>query len=415
MTELLNPAARRSAASSGGARPGRPLTFNAVLGGAVSAGSTLLVTVAVALTGWFAADAGRYGDTRDAMRVGADAWLLAHGAGLRLEDATITLLPLGLTVMCAYVAYRVGGWAAATSSVGDTASDLRAVLAGAGVQATVYAVFALVTAVLAGHTKAEADLLGALVGGFVISLFAGGAGLVVGSGQGTRVRRAPGWVRSVLAGAAATLLLLLASGAFLVAGALLLDFGTAATVLSRLHADGPGGLMYTVVGTLFVPNAMLLAGTYLLGPGFAVGTGTVVSPTAVMLGPVPAFPLLAALPGDGATPAWTTALLAVPVLLAAGAVVLTVRIVPVERYDAGAAQGLAAGLLAATVFTLLVGLAGGSAGPGRMAEVGAAAGSTFLAAAVSLGGGGLVGGVAAAWWSRRRSRAALSKAGTTPG
>jgi hypothetical protein len=415
MTELLNAAARRSAASSGGARPGRPLTFNAVLGGAVSAGSTLLVTIAVALAGWFAADAGRYGDTRDAMRVGADAWLLAHGAGLRLDDAAITLLPLGLTVVCAYVAYRVGCWAAATSSVGDTASDLRAVLAGAGVQATVYSVVALLTAVLAVHAKAESDLLGALVGGFLVSLLAGGAGLVVGSGQGALFRRAPEWLRSVLAGAAATLLLLLAAGAFLVAGALLMDFGTAATVLSRLHADGPGGLMYTVVGALFVPNAALLAGTYLLGPGFAVGTGTVVSPTAVMLGPVPAFPLLAALPGDGATPAWTTALLAVPVLLAACAVVLAVRIVPVERYDAGAAQGLAAGLLAATVFTALVGLAGGSAGPGRMAEVGAAAGSTFLAAAVSLGGGGLVGGVAAAWWSRRRSRAALSKAGTTAG
>ena len=37
----------------------------------------------------------------------------------------------------------------------------------------------------------------------------------------------------------------------LVAVALVLDFGTAATVLSRLHADGPGGLMYTVVGSAF--------------------------------------------------------------------------------------------------------------------------------------------------------------------
>ena len=43
--------------------------------------------------------------------------------------------------------------------------------------------------------------------------------------------------------------------------ALVADFGAAATVLSRLHADGAGGLMFTVVGLAFVPNAVLLAGS----------------------------------------------------------------------------------------------------------------------------------------------------------
>jgi hypothetical protein len=374
------------------------------------------VTAAVALAGWFAADAGRYGDTRDAMRVGADAWLLAHGAGLHLDTAEVTLLPLGITLLCLVVAYRAGRWAAATSSVGSAPEEFHTVLGGVGVQATVYAVVALVTAVLTSDPRAESDLLRALVGGFVLSLLAGGAGLLAGSGQARPlVTRMPAGLRAVLLGSVATLLLMLAAGSFLVTGALVTDFGTAATVLSRLHADGPGGLMYTVVGVSFVPNAVVLGGTYLLGPGFAVGAGTLVSPTAVVLGPVPAFPLLAALPADGETPSWTTALMGVPVLLAAVAVVLVVRVVPVERFEVGAVRGLCAGVFAALLFTVLATLAGGSAGPGRMQDVGAETWGTFLAGAVSLGAGGLVGGVLATWRSRRRSRKELSKAGTAAG
>jgi hypothetical protein len=415
MTDLLRPAARRTSAA-GGTATGRPVVLTAVVAGAMSAGSMLLVTMAAALAGWFAADAGRYGDTRDAMRVGADAWLLAHGADLHLDTATVTVLPLGLTLVCAYVTYRVGVWAGEAAAVDPAGDHLGVVLSAAGLQATVYAVVALLAAVLSIHPRAEADLVGALVGGFVLALLAGGAGLLAGTGQ---VRPLLGRVsprtRPVLAGAGAVVLLMFAAGSVLVAGALVADFGTAATVLSRLHLDGPTGLSYTVVGLLFVPNASLLAGSYLLGPGFAVGAGTVVSPTAVMLGPVPAFPLLAALPDDGGTPAWTTALMGAPVLLALLGVVLAARFAPVERLDTGALTGLVAGLLAAVAFAGLVVLAGGAAGPGRMAEVGAPAWSTLLAAGVSFGGGGLLGGLLGVWRSRRRARAGASSGGGVAG
>jgi hypothetical protein len=390
--------------------------LGAVLAGLYSAGSSLLLAAAVALAGWFAADAGRYGDTRDAVRVGADAWLLAHGAGLRIERVAVSVVPLGLTVLCGYVAYRAGVRQAARSRVGGGPGDLRAVLGAVAVQATVYAVVALLTAVLAGQPAAESSLTRALLGGFVLALLTGGPGLLVGSGQARPLlARAPETARTVLSGALATLLLLFAAGSLLLFGALVMDFGTAATVLSRVHADWPSGLMYTLVGILFVPNAALLGGTYLLGPGFAMGTGTVVSPTAVMLGPVPAFPLLAALPADGATPEWATAFLGVPVLVAAVAVVLAVRRSPVDRLDAGAMRGLGAGVLAAALFTVVAALAGGSVGPGRMADVGASVTSTFLAALVSFGGGGLLGGFLAAWWGRRRSGREASQRRTAGG
>jgi hypothetical protein len=103
------------------------------------------------------------------------------------------------------------------------------------------------------------------------------------------------------------------------------------------------------------------------------------------------------------------------VLLAVVAVVLAGRVAPLMRYEVGAMCGLGAGLLAAVVVTGLVALAGGSAGPGRMSEVGAQAGSVFGAAAVSLAAGGLVGGLVAVWRARRRSRSEMSTDGTSAG
>lgn len=406
MTDLLSPA-RRTSASAPAPRPGRSPVVAAVMAALVAAGGVLLLAVAVALAGWFAADAGRYGDTRDASRVGADAWLLAHGAGITLDTAAVTVLPLGLTLLCAVVLYRAGRWVARTAGLRSDPADLRVSLHATSALATVYAVVAMLVAVVATHPRAEAGLLRALGGGFVLALVAGGAGVLVASGNARPLlRSAPAWGRGVLRGAASATMLMLAVSAFLVAGSLLVDFGTAANVLSRLHADGPGGLLYTLVGIAFVPNAVLLGAAYLLGPGFAVGTGTVVSPTAVVLGPLPSFPLLAALPDAGAaTPAWTTALIGVPVVVTALGVALALRTGATDRLDRGSLWGLGAGLLTAVVLTVLVMLSGGAAGPGRMAAVGADGPALLLAAAVSCGAGGLLGGLAGTWWGRRRTSA----------
>jgi hypothetical protein len=48
-------------------------------------------------------------------------------------------------------------------------------------------------------------------------------------------------------------------------------------------------------------------------------------------------------------------------------------------------------------------IAGGAVGPGRMAEVGPAAGQVLVHAVVAFGGGGLVGGLLATWRQRRHA------------
>jgi hypothetical protein len=153
----------------------------------------------------------------------------------------------------------------------------------------------------------------------------------------------------------------------------------------------------------------LFSGSYLLGPGFTVGSHTLVTPTAVVLGPLPMFPLLAALPDDGATPGWTVALLAVPPLVAAVAIYRTLRRYPTHRWDEAAVRGVGAGLLCAVAFAVLAALSGGAVGPGRMADMGPSAFPVLLHGIATFGVGGLLGGLAATARSRRSRRSARER------
>jgi len=404
MTSLLDPPSTRAGREAGpGEGPLRPLALGAAVAGAVAAGSVLLGCMALGLVGWFASDAGGHGTTRDALRVGTDGWLLAHGADLHLAigggSATITAMPLGLTLLCLYVAHRLGAWAAATSAV----EDLRSLALGAVVLSGVYALVALVCAVLASTPAAEPSLLGSFGGGFLVALLGGGTGLLRGSRDRVDWRaRVPEWVRAVGCGAVAATLLLVVAGSVALTVTLLLNIADAANVLAVLHADTPGGLLYTLLVAAVAPNASLLSASYLLGPGFAVGTGSLVSPAGVALGPVPAFPLLAALPAPGTPPGWVAGLVATPVLAAVVAVVLMQRRHPVFSYQAGALRGLGCGVAGGLLATLTVALAGGAVGPGRMRDVGAPLLDTVVSATVAMGVGGLVAGVAVAAWARRR-------------
>jgi hypothetical protein len=240
------------------------------------------------------------------------------------------------------------------------------------------------------------------LGGLLVGCFGGGLGLVTGSGL------LPGWRQRLpdpvwsagLAGVAAVLLMTVA-GSLLVTASLVAHFGNAATVFTSLDPGLLGGLVWLAVVVSAAPNAVLMGCAYLLGPGFAVGTGTLVAPGEVTLGPVPAVPLLAALPDPGPTPSWTLGLVGVPVLLGAVAGVVAARAYPAPGYAAASARGAAGGVLAALLLTALVGAAGGAMGPGRMADVGADPLAVLVAALVTTGPGVLAGGLAATLWQRR--------------
>lgn len=381
---------------------GRPLTVSATLAGLGASVGGLLVAMAVAVTGWFLADGGSHGSTRDALRVGADAWLVGHGSHLALSGVSYTVVPLGLTALLAWAAFRAGRWAGQASPPGED----REMLAATGLMTCSYVVVAVIASVLAGTPAVRGSLVLALLGSVVVAGGFGGAGILTGAARWHVVRdQLPRWVWPVVRASVTSVLALLVCSAALVAVAFVLDFGSAASLISRLDLHAGDSLMLVALSALVAPNAVLFGGSYLLGPGFAVGTGTVVSPSVVVLGPVPAFPMLAALPADGATPWFTAALMALPVLAAAISVGLVQRRHPVLAWDLAALRGVGAGVLAGGLVSTLTGLGGGSLGSGRMADIGASVPELMVAAALSMGFGGLLGALVVTFFQRRETHA----------
>ena len=357
MTDLLPPrpsSRTRRQVTAAAAERRRPLSIGAALAGLAAPATALLLLWSIGLVGWFAADGGAYGTTRSVLRVAADGWLLAHGAHLDVGRFVVTASPLGLTVACALLTFRYGRWAGRTCEV----DDLRSVGQAAVVLSGVYAVVAMLTALLASAPRSEPGLGLAFLGGAGMGLLAGGAGLLRGAGLAGDLRaRLPLHVLSVGYAATATTVLLLAAGLGLAAVGLAVHGSAAANIVETLGLDLTGGLLSFLLLLALVPNIALLGAAYLLGPGFAMGVGTVVSPGEVALGPLPALPVLAALPSDGWTPAWAAAFLAVPVAAAAGAAWWTGRVLPQRSWQVGAARGLGAGVAAAVVLAV-VGLVG---------------------------------------------------------
>jgi len=410
MTSLL-PAPRRSDSSAGrtDAAHRRPLVALALLAGVGAALATLVVCLAVGVAGWFLTDAGAHGAPRDGLRVGALGWLMAHGSGVHVEGTSITAMPLALTLLAAIVVWRLGlrlgdsvsGHGPDADAIADGVRDWTVPFA-TGCFTLGYAAVAAVTHHLASTPATSPSLARTMLGALLMCLVVGGGAVAVGSG------RAAIWTAflpmSLRAAAAAAWRLLVwyaAASAVVLAIALVVDWDGAVNVMSQLHTSPGAATLLVGVCVLVTPNAALFSGSYLLGPGFAVGAHTMVTPTAVILGPLPMFPLLAALPDDGPTPGWTVALLALPPLVAALAVFRALRRYPTSRWDEAAVRGVGAGLIGAVAFAVLAAVAGGAVGPGRMADVGPSAFPVLLHGIATFGIGGLVGSLGATIRHRR--------------
>lgn len=188
----------------------------------------------------------------------------------------------------------------------------------------------------------------------------------------------PAWLHLALR-QARQLALVLTVLAVVVAGVALVLAGGR---VSRLHdalTDGrfADTLGITLLQLGWVPTALVWALSWVVGPGFAVGSGSVFSPTRVVAGAVPSLPVLGALPTT-AVGSWGTAL---PFVVLVAAVVVAWR----DRSSLRQMRLRQAGAAAATASVVLGGgtalvclAASGQAGPGRMAEVGPREGFTAL-------------------------------------
>ena len=163
------------------------------------------------------------------------------------------------------------------------------------------------------------------------------------------------------------------------------------------------GVVYAIANGGFLPNATLFSGSFLLGPGFAVGGNTLVSPGAVVLGPLPLFALLAALPRTGTPGAllssWSGCRRWSPRSRRCGGSAGT----PPRPGWRPRCAAVAAGSWPVSAFAVLASVAGGAVGPGRMRYVGPFVPDVLVAAITAFGLGGLLGALAMAWYQRRGS------------
>jgi hypothetical protein len=406
MTSLLVDRRVRTGAASAAHRP---LVLIATLGGAVAALAPLLVCVAVGIVGWFASDAGVHGAPRDGMRMGALAWLMAHGSGITVQGVTVAVVPLGLTAICAWsmwrVAHRVGdalsGHGPDADRIADGERDLTVPTA-AGLFFIGYGVVAVVTATLASTVATSPSVPAVISWSLAMSLFLAVPAIAIGSGRAAIwATFVPAVVRQGAGTAVAILTAFLLCSTLVFAVSLALGLGEAATMVSQLHLGAGEGTIYAVANAGFVPNATIFSGSFLLGPGFAVGGNTLVSPGAVVLGALPLFALLAALPEAGAAAPWLSWLVWLPPLVAAIAAMRWQRRRPVLTWLEAGLRGCGGGIAAGVAFTVLASVSGGAAGPGRMRHVGPHVFDVLLASITALGLGGLVGALLMTWWQRR--------------
>ncbi|MFI6506692.1 DUF6350 family protein [Streptosporangium sp. NPDC050855] len=414
----------------------RPLPVSGMLAAAWTLGVGLAVLTTLTLVGWIAAPRGALGVGLPAVfRTASQLWLAAHHAGFAIPGGSVGLLPLGLTILPAFLLYRAGMWMARDADlrlrlparlpkntpreVSNARRRAQLVLvAQAGISlAAPYALLAGLIALITRNEITQPFLGDVLISHLVLAFIAGSVAVARTIGPWrSMLRLLPERLRSVVAGTSAALTIMLVAGAILVTGATVANFGQVGELSGILAPGFVGGLLLLLIQGLYLLNAVIWAMAYIAGPGFAVGTGTLVAPTGVQLGTVPSLPILGALPEAGPTPAWVMAVVAVPFVAGAVAGVLVVRISPSSSYEGAPLWGLACGLGTGAAAGLLAALSGGSLGGARLSEVGPAAWEVMLSVTLEVGvAAGIAAGLANWWLLFRGHGTAVTKAAAKVG
>lgn len=394
----------------------RPLYATGGIAAATAAGSGLAAIVTLTIIGWVAAPHDTFGeDIVDILQGAVLAWLVGHHVSFTVPDGQIALLPLGLVLLPGLLLYRSGRWLARSCEI----LRLRYVWGAAVAVAGPYAAIAGTLALVARTEAIEPSMPRALVMGFAIAFLAAGLGALrqLMRDKGVAVRDLlelmPARPRSLLVGLLASTGTLLLGGLLLFAAALAFASPEAVETTRVLGPGVVGGVLLVVIQLAYLPNAVVFAVCYALGPGFAMGAGTVVAPTGVSVGALPVFPMLAALPDDGAAPAVSLVALALP--FAAGAVggVLTQRSAPDAVGEAAPLWGFVCGVTTGILCAAMAEIAGGPLGGERLSEVGPSAWQVGLVAALEVGVAAAVAAWIANWWYWRKLR--LGKDTESPG
>lgn len=331
-------------------------------------------------------------------RASADIWFLGHGVPLAfsLDEAlaaslgltatqtsfVVSVAPLGPAILTFWWGFRMGRrelviehpvvvWFVAIST---------------------HALLALALHVSSRHEMATTDLLVAVV---QPTLFLAG-GLVIAQwttewsvGRRALTEMVPEGAWSVLragatAGSAAVVIVMGVSGV-VVAGLMVANYAEIISLYQALQPGVVGVVALSIAQLAVLPTLVVWAGSWLMGPGFSLGSGAVFSPLGTDVQALPALPVLASFPDEAG--AIGMGVVALPVLAAVIAGALSARRLN-HRVDRGLwlsmnETGFFSQPLIRLFFTAVIGsavalvwlsvplnLASGALGPGRFAVAG---------------------------------------------
>ncbi|MGV9343380.1 cell division protein PerM [Streptomyces spiralis] len=303
------------------------------VGGVVAAGLGLGSFAVLVIALWISSpypDSGPGG----ALHVAAALWLLAHGAELvRTNTLTGAPTPLGVTplLLLALPALLVHRAARDATDGGDGGPLVPPRTAWMGVVVGYLGVAGAATVYAAGGALRPSWVWTVMWVPLVAAVAAGtGVWAAYGCPRAPLERvlgPLPPGVRRLLLGpgprarlgasaraAGAGAVVFVGGGALVLGVSLVGHSGTAQGAFLRLTEGWSGRFAVLLLCLALLPNAVVWAVAYAVGPGFLLGAGHVVDPFASDPGPMlPPFPLLAAVPdaGPGTTLNWAAA--AVPV------------------------------------------------------------------------------------------------------
>jgi hypothetical protein len=392
---------------------GRPLAVTGMVAATWAAGLGLTTLTTITLVGWIAAPRAALGTGLPGVfRTAVGCWLVAHHAGFSMPHGRVGLLPLGLIVLPGALLFRSGGWITRTGQVRGRyrIGVVHAALA----LAVPYSVLAALLALVARSPVLRPSAWQALLACFLLAFVAGGLGAACALVSSTtrRLGGRPGSVgreetgpwramfgllphraRSVATGITGATATLLGSGALIFLLSLAFHPSEIRDLYGVLKPGFVGGVLLSLIALVYLPNAAIWAVSYAVGPGFAVGVGTSVSPAGVFVGMVPSFPPFAALPDPGPAPALSLVALAVPFVAGAIGGILTIRVLPTAVSEAAPLWGFVCGVLTGVVVAVLTALSGGPLGGGRMAVMGPSPWQIGLLSALEVG----ISAAIAAW------------------
>ncbi|MFF1830565.1 DUF6350 family protein [Paenarthrobacter sp. NPDC058040] len=391
------------------------------------------IVVVLPLVGVWATDGFQNRNVDALARLAGQAWLLIHGVPLHLAQVnlgtagqpgsgSLSLIPLGLTLIPFLLAWRAGRRLARASYT----DQLWQAFLGAWL---VYAAFGAAT----GFVCRTSDVVINLWFAMSIPLISFGLGLVVGArreaGSWSRLigvdavawlaktsqhsRWAGSYVGSAMKAGFVATMAAVALAALLLAVDIVWHWTDIIAVYEGLKAGALGGAVLTIAQLGFLPNLVIFTLAWSSGSGFALGVGSTAGPLGTAVGPLPAVPIFGGLPAGQLDLGGMA--LALPVV--AGIMAgwwflregenhfdewLSIKIkarwftAAVSTLFLGAFIGAVAGLLSAG----LAWIARGSAGIGRLTDIGPHPLWTAVWVAAEVGIGVVIGYAVGPWLER---------------